>query len=379
MPKNLERSMTISWGRVPPSARCRPPASLVLGGPRDALLRLGDEVRQHVRDELLLEGVHLAVGVDGLDALLAQGHREGEELGARDHVRLDEGALRDVALAGEARHHAVRELGAGEGHGERGGAAARLGLDDLVAAEHDAMGEGVALGVGERHGRGGLREEGHDGGAGVAADDGHPDLQRVVAPVRADEGVRAADVERGDAEELLGVVHALLLQHLRGDGHRGVDRVGDDQDGRLGAGLGDAEHEVPHDAGVDVEEVVARHARLAGHAGGDHDHVAAVQSLLQLVARVAHALRVGGDVGEVAGHARCDGRDVEAGERGDAGVDLQEQRQGLADASGGAEDGGLEAALLLLDRGRLGRGAGGGAQGGEHLSAFGGAGWRGRV
>ena len=32
------KSMTISWGRVPLLARCRPPASLVLGGPRDALL-----------------------------------------------------------------------------------------------------------------------------------------------------------------------------------------------------------------------------------------------------------------------------------------------------------------------------------------------------
>mmetsp|Transcript_61989 Transcript_61989/g.85515 ORF Transcript_61989/g.85515 Transcript_61989/m.85515 type:complete len:323 (-) Transcript_61989:3-971(-) len=303
--------------------------------------------------------------MDGLHALLAQGHRQREELAAVDHVRLDEGALRHALLAREAGHDAVCELGTGEGHGERGGAAAGLRLHDLVAAEHDAVREGVALLVGEADGRLGLRQEGHDGRARVAANHRHLDLRGVVALGATHEGLCAAHIQGGNAEELLGVVHALRLQHLGSDRHRGVDGVRDDQDGRIGAGLGAARDQVLHDAGVDVEQVVARHAGLARHAGRDHHNIAAVQSLGQLITREARARRVGGDVGEVRGNAGGDGSHVEARERSDPRVDLQQQREWLADAARGAQDAALEAALLL-GQGGLAHGTGGAAEGGEH-------------
>jgi hypothetical protein len=39
------------------------------------------------------------------------------------------------------------------------------------------------------------------------------------------------------------------------------------------------------DAGVDLEEVVARHSRLAGHARGDDDEVTACQGLSEAIVR----------------------------------------------------------------------------------------------
>jgi hypothetical protein len=47
------------------------------------------------------------------------------------------------------------------------------------------------------------------------------------------EGPGAAHIEGGDTEELLGVVHASLLEHLGSNGHGGVDWVGDDEESGL--------------------------------------------------------------------------------------------------------------------------------------------------
>ena len=51
----------------------------------------------------------------------------------------------------------------------------------------------------------------------------------------------------------------------------------------LGAVLAAGLHQALDDAGVDLEEVVAGHARLAGHARRDDDNVAALERLAQLV------------------------------------------------------------------------------------------------
>ena len=52
-----------------------------------------------------------------------------------------------------------------------------------------------------------------------------------------DEGVGPDDVEGGDPENLVWVVDAGSLEHLWGDGDRGVDGVGDDGNHRVGAHL----------------------------------------------------------------------------------------------------------------------------------------------
>ena len=177
---------------------------------------------------------------------------------------------------------------------------------------------------------GGLREQRDDGRARVAADNRHVDCVHIDALHLGDEGARAGDVERGDAEELGRVVDARGLERLGGDRDGRVDRVGDDGRDGARAGLGDALGQRLHDGGVGVEEVVAGHAGLARDAGRDDDDVAAVEGLVQVVRAVAHAVRVGGAVVQIDGDARSDRGDVVAGELGDLGVELEQQGHRLA-------------------------------------------------
>mmetsp|Transcript_41974 Transcript_41974/g.110809 ORF Transcript_41974/g.110809 Transcript_41974/m.110809 type:complete len:398 (-) Transcript_41974:121-1314(-) len=325
-------------------------SSLVRGRPLDALLRLGNQVRHHVLDELLLVGVHGAVVVDRLHALFAQGHGQGKERRPRHLVCLYKGALRDTSLARQACHDAVRELRTRVGHGEGGRTSAGLGLHHFVTAEHDAVRERIPLLVAEGRRGLGLGEERHDGGAGVPSDHGDLGLQRVEAFGLRDKGARTAHIQGCDTKELLRVVDTPVLQNLRRNGHGRVHGVGDHQDASLWACLRAPSDQVLHDARVDVEEVVTGHAGLAGHAGGNHHHIAAIQGLFQVVAREALRLSARGDVGEVRRHTWGDGRHVEAGQRRHPRVQLQQQRQRLADAACGAQHAALEAALLLQSR-----------------------------
>ena len=126
------------------------------------------------------------------------------------------------------------------------------------------VGQGVEL-VG-RNGNGRLRltEQRHDRLTRVAADDGNRDVGRVLfAHHLANEGFGADDVESGDAEELLGVEHTTGLENLGGNGHGRVYRVRDDEDVGFWAVLDAAIDQFAYDAGVDLEEVVAGHARFA--------------------------------------------------------------------------------------------------------------------
>ena len=60
----------------------------------------------------------------------------------------------------------------------------------------------------------------------------------------------------------------------------GVERVGDDDDEGVGRMLLDALADRVDDLGVDADQVVARHAGLARHAGGDDDDVGALDVLV---------------------------------------------------------------------------------------------------
>ena len=120
----------------------------------------------------------------------------------------------------------------------------------------------------------------------------------------------------------------LLLQHLGGDRHRRVDRVRDHVQQRPRARVGARGDQVAHDPGVDLEQVVARHARLARDPSRDDDDVAALERLVELVgARVARHDGLGVDVGEVGGDSRGAG-DVVEGQLGDEGVDLRFGKKG---------------------------------------------------
>ena len=143
----------------------------------------------------------------------------------------------------------------------------------------------------------------------------------------AHERLRTHDVERGDAEELLGIELAGLGEDFCGDGDGAVDGVGDDEDVGFGAVLGDAFDQSLHDAGVDLEQVVASHAwftcdiilsiatpietssldmcELTWDASRDDHHVRTSERLLHTIVcwEVAFDLRHGGDVGEISSDA----------------------------------------------------------------------------
>lgn len=195
----------------------------VLSSKLDALVDVALEIGQTSIEQLLLVLGDLADGVDLLDTVGAELDVGGEVLDALVLVErgVDKGGLDDVLLALGGLEQRLGEAGACHGHGEGGGAGAVLGLDHLVAAELHAVDVLVELGAGQLVAR--LGEQGHDGRAGVSADDGDVLVGRVGALQLRDEARGADDVEGGDAEEALGVVDALGLEDLGGDGDGGVD------------------------------------------------------------------------------------------------------------------------------------------------------------
>lgn len=245
-----------------------------VGNEVDALLDVALEAGVAGLEELLLVIVDRADGVVSLlGTLRAELDRDGEVLKAsglldgltaRDTGKVDEGRLDNAALALVSLEELLGEAEASVGHGEGGGSGTVLGLDDLVTTELDTVGEGVELVLGNVDSRLGLAEERDNGLARVATNDGDDGLGRVLLASDAlDEGLGANNVEGGDTEELLGVEDAGLLEDLSGNGDGAVHGVGDDEDEGLGAVLGDTLDQALDDAGVDLEEVVTGHARLA--------------------------------------------------------------------------------------------------------------------
>lgn len=248
----------------------------VLGDESNTLLDVLLEVSQAGLDELLLVGVDLSEGQDLLNTVGAELDLGGEEVNALVLVerRVDESGLDDALLALSSAEERLSHAGTSHSHGEGSGTGTVLGLDDLVTAKLDAIDE---LGVGGQLGVVALAEKRDDGDTGVATDDGNVLVSGVGTLELRDEAGGAHDVEGGDTEQALGVVDATGLEDLGDDGDGGVDGVGDDEDVGLGGGLGGGLCEVADDGGVGVEEVVARHAGLAGDTGGDQDDLGALE------------------------------------------------------------------------------------------------------
>jgi hypothetical protein len=185
----------------------------------DVLLEVADA---HVKQLLLVVG-DLANGVDLLDTVGAKLDVGGKVLAALvlEEGRVDKGRLDDVLLALCGLEERLGETGTSHGHGERGGASAVLGLDNLVTAKLHAVDVAVELLALEVVA--GLRQEGDDGGARVAADNGDVLAGGVAVLELRDEARGTDDVEGGDTEQALGVVDALGLEDLGRDGHGGVD------------------------------------------------------------------------------------------------------------------------------------------------------------
>lgn len=333
------------------------------------------QVSQASLDELGLVGVDLANGVDLLDTVGAELDAASEEVDALVLVEraVDEGGLNDTLLALGGADDGLGHAGTGHGHGEGGRAGTILGLDDLVTTELDAVDK---LGVAAQVGVVALAEEGHNGDTRVATDDGDVLVLGVGALDLADEARGTDDIEGGDTEEALGVVDTTGLVDLGADGDGRVDGVGDDEEVGLGGGLGAGLGEVTDDGGVGVEEVVTGHAGLAGNTGGDEDDISALDGAGQAGggSLVAGDLRLGVDVRDVSGNTGA-AADVVQGKLGNSGVELEQEGQRLANATGSTENGDLgqlemaKQVSIGVGIGNRGDGGGGGCRRSAQLRA----------
>ena len=107
---------------------------------------------------------------------------------------------------------------------------------------------------------------------------------------------RDVELLREEVAEARGVEHAGHADHhvdrqagefLQRPHHR-VERVGDADDEGVGGVFADAGADLLHHLEIDLQEIVAAHARLARNAGGDDDHVGALDRLVGLRAGIAH-------------------------------------------------------------------------------------------
>lgn len=270
---------------------------------------LGDVALQAVVASLEQLLLVLVGAADNVNSLLGSAGAKldgnGEELGAGslsnsittlDTREVDEAGLDEALLAlggpddlvGESRGVSwvnsrinISSLPvASVGHGESSGTGTILGLDDLVTTELNAyfllacrksisndgltVYEGIQLLRGDADAGLSLAEQRNDGLAGVTTNDGDVEVCGVLlASDLSNEGLGTDNIECGDTEKLLGVEDTSGLEDLGGDGNCGVDGVGDDKDVCLGAVLGNALNEALDNAGVDLEQIVTGHTRLA--------------------------------------------------------------------------------------------------------------------
>jgi hypothetical protein len=358
--------------------------ALGLGDPSGGKLHtLGNgalELREHLVEILLLKTGKLTDRVDLDCTLLAELNLRRKERDLGNHIRLHVGALNNASGAAVGLEKGSDEAISGGSHGEGGRACAVLGLDNLITAELNAVGQSSNLLVAEALGGLHVGEEGEDGDASVATNNGNLDASGVDALGLCDEGLGTEDIKGGDTKELFGVVDAVLLEDLRGDRDRRVDRVGNDEDAGVGAVLGASFDQGRDDAGVGVEEVITgpearrrkeerqvkkrshhscchkqsvqytagtrrqnSHAGLAGDTSGDDDDVGILESGCELLTTlVAGNLGLGGDVREVSCHAGGVDHIVQS-KLSDLRMELHKHGQRLSDTTGGAEDCDLEA------------------------------------
>ena len=84
---------------------------------------------------------------------------------------------------------------------------------------------------------------------------------------------------------LFRIVDSLLLEHFGRNGDGRIDGIADNGQDGVGAVFGTALDEGFDNASVGVEEIVTRHAGLAGNTGGNDDHLAPLQGFAKAFVR----------------------------------------------------------------------------------------------
>ena len=158
--------------------------------------------------------------------------------------------------------------------------------DDLAAAHAGALYDGVdTFGggplqlhqIGQRDaGNGGIAYQRHHAVA-MAAEDKSGDVFDGNLEFLRQEKPEARRIENtGHADHLVVGQSAGVAQ----DHNHNVQRIGDADDEGFRAVFLDALADRLHDFGIDAQQVVAAHARLAGDSGGDDDHVGAADGAI---------------------------------------------------------------------------------------------------
>mmetsp|Transcript_15307 Transcript_15307/g.33140 ORF Transcript_15307/g.33140 Transcript_15307/m.33140 type:complete len:218 (-) Transcript_15307:241-894(-) len=167
----------------------------------------------------------------------------------------------------------------------------------------------------------------------MATNDWHVDVLHVQTLGLSHKGVGAHNVQGAHTNDLLGVVHTEALEGLGRDGHSRVDWVGDDGDDSLRGILAHSLNQGLHDASVGVEQVISGHPRLAWDTSGNDDEVSALEASSKLgITGVGAYLDRGVAVAEISSNASHIGNIIQA-QLGHELIHLQQQRQGLADAT----------------------------------------------
>ena len=217
-----------------------------------------------------------------------------------DAARADDAGHADVEavdpvftaqIGGAGKHPAlVLQIGFGHLNGGTGGRIeGRAGFQqrhDLAATHAGALNDGVeaflgrpahAHQIGKRNaGDGGIADQGHHGVAVAAKHEGGDVLDRNL------EFLGQEIAEAGRIQNTRHADDAVVRKPARIAEHHdhGVERIGDADDESAGAVGFYPGADRLHDLGVDADQVVAAHARPAGDAGGDDDHVGALDGAI---------------------------------------------------------------------------------------------------
>ena len=195
-----------------------------------------------------------------------------------------------ASKVGRAGQYALLVLEVALGHGDRRGGRGverRTGLqqiDDFAAAVAGPVDDLVQafLGkpfhfdqVGQRNARDrGIACQRHHAVAVAAEDERRHVLDRDVhfigEKITEPRGVEYAR----HADDLVGRQAAGIAQHADHD----IQRIGDADHEGIGAVLPDAGADLTHDIGIDADQIVAAHAGLAGHTGGNDHHLCAANA-----------------------------------------------------------------------------------------------------
>lgn len=89
----------------------------------------------------------------------------------------------------------------------------------------------------------------------MTANNGDLLVRRVGVLDLRDEAGSTDDIKSGDTEQTLGVVDALGLENLSGDGDGGVDRVGNDENVGIGSVISSGLGQVANNGRVGVEQI----------------------------------------------------------------------------------------------------------------------------